>query len=630
MKVIPKMQSGGGMPPFTYYTPVTVPDTTGAVTSGETTTTTSSGSDSTKGQITDKDLMTMLKDIDGLPNDMENLVSSLSKFYTLNNLFQDGRVNTNRLSNQYLSALRKVKVANFNKEQFDLAQKTANENGGLSEIAITPTGKLVVQDEEGNLKQITSDEYINNKDKYYALTNSNLLSLRANSPEFAFNNDILNVVENGIGMSAVTNIIDEAISNLGTTSISKEGYSARQENQITRGIEILQEAASKGISLEGMSLDGLYKTKLLTKDQYQQAQQAVKYIYNMLPSNAKTLLEVKSGNTGNPRKGSLDLIANLVMSKTNSDIDFQLDYQDDLNPDGSKKDTTSSQSDVKSNPLLNMIQGIGGEDTSILINPGSTYQQSVDGKNYSAQDMSNNQYITQTSLEDMLVRSGIGNIVSQNGAITFGDQQISVDNLKNIVYRGTGLKRAILPSKIENGKVVVDLSLVGEYEAAQQEMEKIPENVSDLERNAQMAQILHNHGLDELLDPSTGLPNPRRFSVFLITDGYGTSKDDVVKPSNYLEEINGDDKLYDDINRALSTKDRPYEADAPSLMPGDWFGWYDDIFSGTIYIPISTNQLQGIQGYGDQVKQGTAYTQEANYQRAQKWRNAQSTSTDVL
>jgi len=46
----------------------------------------------------------------------------------------------------------------------------------------------------------------------------------------------------------------------------------------------------------------------------------------MLPSNARTLLEVKSGNTENPRKGSLDLIANLVMSKTNSDIDFQLDY----------------------------------------------------------------------------------------------------------------------------------------------------------------------------------------------------------------------------------------------------------------------------------------------------------------
>lgn len=629
MKIIPKMQSGGGMPPFTYYTPVTVPDTSGTVTTGDTTST-SDGSDTTKGQITDKDLMTMIKDIDGLPNDMNNLVESLSNFYTMGNLFYDGKINTSRLSNQYLSALRKVKVANFNKEQFDLAQKKAGENGGLSEIAITPTGKLIVQDQEGELKQITSDEYVNNKDKYYALTNSNLLSLRANSPQFAFNNDILSVVENGIGMSAVTSIIDEAIANLGTNSISKEGYSARQESQITKGIEILQEAASKGVSLEGISLDGLYKTKLITKDQYQQAQQAVKYIYNMLPSNARTLLEVKSGNVDNPKQGSLDLIANLVMSKTTSDIDFQLDYQDDLNPDGSSKKSNTDSTDVKSNPLLNMIQGIGGEDTSIVMNPGSAYQQSVNGKSYSAQDMSNSQYITQTSLQDMLVRSGVGNIVSQNGAITFGDQQISVDNLKNIVYRGTGLKRAILPSKVENGKVVVDLSLVGEYQAAQSEMEQIPENTSDVERNKQLAQILHNHGLDELLDPSTGLPNPRRFSVFLVTDGYATSKDDVVKKSDYVEEIDADDKLYDDINRALSTKDNPYEADAPSWYPGDWFGWYDDVFSGTIYIPISTNQLQGIQGFGDQVKQETAYNQEANYQRAQKWRNAQSTGSNVL
>mgnify|MGYP006951550366 FL=1 len=48
MKIIPKMQSGGGMPPFTYYTPVTVPDTSGTVTTGDTTST-SDGSDTTKG-----------------------------------------------------------------------------------------------------------------------------------------------------------------------------------------------------------------------------------------------------------------------------------------------------------------------------------------------------------------------------------------------------------------------------------------------------------------------------------------------------------------------------------------------------------------------------------------------------
>lgn len=52
MKIIPKMQSGGGMPPFTYYTPVTVPDTSGAVTTGDTTSApASNSSDTTKGRL---------------------------------------------------------------------------------------------------------------------------------------------------------------------------------------------------------------------------------------------------------------------------------------------------------------------------------------------------------------------------------------------------------------------------------------------------------------------------------------------------------------------------------------------------------------------------------------------------
>ena len=41
--------------------------------------------------------------------------------------------------------------------------------------------------------------------------------------------------------------------------------------------------------------------------------------------------------------------------------------------------------------------------------------------------------------------------------------------------------------EISSGKVVVDLSLVGEYQAAQSEMEQIPENISDVERNKQLA-----------------------------------------------------------------------------------------------------------------------------------------------
>ena len=74
MKVEPivKMQSGGGMPPFTYYTPLGMQDTTnvGAAEQPQ------AVQPSTKEEgITDKDLLKMVDNIDGLPSDTNEILS---------------------------------------------------------------------------------------------------------------------------------------------------------------------------------------------------------------------------------------------------------------------------------------------------------------------------------------------------------------------------------------------------------------------------------------------------------------------------------------------------------------------------------------------------------------------------
>ncbi len=630
-KIIPKMQSGGGMPPFTYYTPVTISDTSGM--ESPKTTSKSNSEDPTKGQVTDKDLLEMVAKIDGLPNDMDDLVQNLNRFYQMDNLFSNGRVNTSQLSSRYLSTLQKLKVANFNKKEYDKAYEKVNSQGGLSELAITDSGRVVVKDSEGNIKQISSQEYLNNRENYQALTNSNLLYMRAHSPELSYRNEILGVVENGIGIPAITKIIEDAIGNLGTATISKQGYSYKKADQILKGVEILQEAANRGVSLEGMTLDGMYKNKLLTKDQYSQAKQAIQYIYETLPTNAHTLLEIKSGNTENPREGALNLITNLVVSRTSSTVDFDTTFQDDLNPDGTKRSATKAeQDDVKSNPLLNMVQGIGGERTTIRLNSGTNTQMSVDGLNYVPQDQSNSSPITETNLENMLVSSGLLGVVSQNGGITFGDQIVESNNLKNIVYRGNGMTRVILPSRLVDGKVVPDFSIMDEYSKAQSEIQQIPENLPQNEQKKKQGEILYKHGLLELLDPNTGLPNLDRFSLFMVADAYGTSKDDVIHDSQFVEEVtNADDKLYQEINQALLDKDNPQELDQFNVFnPFDWFGNYDKIYKASVYIPLNNNKLQAITAYGDQVKYGTAQKQEEYYQRFQKLQQARSTGTNNL
>lgn len=227
MKVEPivKMQSGGGMPPFTYYTPLGMQDTTnvGAAEQPQ------AVQPSTKEEgITDKDLLKMVDNIDGLPSDTNEIIKNLSWLYKQDNLFSKGKINSSSISSRYLQALRQIKNANFNKKEYDSALETVKANGGLNEVAITTTGNVVVQDTEGDIKQVSTDEYLNNRDKYFALKNSDLLYIRAHSNEMANKNDIFNTVRNGIGISAINKIIQGAMGKLGTMSISKEGYSYKK------------------------------------------------------------------------------------------------------------------------------------------------------------------------------------------------------------------------------------------------------------------------------------------------------------------------------------------------------------------------------------------------------------------
>ena len=628
MKVIPRMQSGGGMPPLTYYTPITSPNSQVSSEDTEKTSTTKSG-DTTKGEITNKDYLESLKQIDGLPSDMNKLMTSVGNFYKTRNLFQDGRIDTTTLSSRYISTMNKIKIANFNKAQYDEAKTKVTNSGGLSEIAITDTGKVVVQDSEGQLKQVTTQEYLNNQNKYQALTNSNLLYLRAHNPEFSFKNEILGIVENGIGIPAITKMIQDSIGNLSTNEISKEGYSYKKERYIIKGLEILREASERGVNLEGMSLDGMYKNKLITKDQYQQASQAIQYIYSTLPSNAHTLLEVRSGNTENPKKGALDLITKLVMSKTGTTTNLEVDFQEDLNEDGSSK-TKKTQDQIKSNPLLNIVEGKGGEHGNFELNTGTSVRMSVDGVNYNPVSQKDSSPITETSLQNLLVDSGLMGIVSQNGAITFGDQILDPSDLKNIVYRGKGVSRVILPTRYVDGKYIPDFTIMDEYLEAQKEINKIPKNLSKEEQERQQGEILYKHGLLELLDPSTGLPNLDRFRVFVAADAYGSDKDDVIKNTPLVEEVDSDNKIYENIGKILSTKDNPYELDTfNAFNPLDYFG-VDKIYSGVVYIPINNNKLQSITAYGDQIGESTATQLETDYQQFLKRQSMKSTSASAL
>jgi hypothetical protein len=138
-----------------------------------------------------------------------------------------GLSSSSDIASRYISLINKVKVAKFNKEEYNNAFNQLKGNGGLTEFAITSEGMLIGTNKDGDFEYFTPEEAVrgeHNNGGYQLLTNSNLLYLRANSLDAAFNHELTTVAQNGIGVETITKLISDAITNLGSTSSSEEGY----------------------------------------------------------------------------------------------------------------------------------------------------------------------------------------------------------------------------------------------------------------------------------------------------------------------------------------------------------------------------------------------------------------------
>jgi hypothetical protein len=101
-----------------------------------------------------------------------------------------GLASSSNIASRYISLINKIKVAKFNREEYNNAFNQLKGNGGLNELAVTSEGLLIGTNKDGDFKYFSPDA-VNNKEHakegYSLLTNSNLLFMRANSTDAAFN-----------------------------------------------------------------------------------------------------------------------------------------------------------------------------------------------------------------------------------------------------------------------------------------------------------------------------------------------------------------------------------------------------------------------------------------------------------
>lgn len=596
--ILKYQQGGSAVPPLVSYQPVTV---TGGRQEAPV------ENDQENANLTDKDLLTMLEKLDGLPSDMAVLTQTLQNFYI--DQQYDQFPNTSNIASRYLQALSQMKEANFNKKEYDDAFQTVSKNGGINELAITDRGQLFCVNSEGDFQLMTLSELKSNSD-YNPLTNSELLYYRAQLPQLANNNEFLKVVKNGIGMESVTKMIQDSIGNLGTTSESNEGFARSQASQLLNGLQDFINAQQQSGSYNA-SVDDLYKGKLLTKNQAMQAKAALSYIYNTLPINAKTLLKTKT-QSGTDKEAE-ELVWTLISSKLSSTTDFQLDL-DDSNSSSSK---SNQKGDLDADLILSIQAGDGGHDSVYTLNNKDSVGMTVKGTAYEQIKDTQGNHIGRTSVENLLNDSGLRSIINADNGIYFGNQRVDLDSLLNIAYDGKGLLRVNLPVRSDGSP---NFDLLEEYSNAQAEFLLSPQ--TDEDRLRIFGDTEKYPGLSSLIKP-TGELDMDKFAPFIVASGMTT--DGMVeidkKQNKFITEVKQSPELVQQLKTSLATGSGK-ETQYPDIDEYDWTEWlmpefinsYDHIFKGNIYIPLNMNKAAAALGGNQTIDTNTGQMLEKEYQ----------------
>lgn len=563
----------------------------------------SSSSSGSKDELNIKDVLKVFDGVKGLPVDVQYVLKDFKQMFEDDTLFSfSGKPSYSSLVTYYLNNIGKFNALGHSKELYEEARKQLIANNSLDEIAIDRNGRVVVSTGDG-LDAVTMDEF--KKGDYTALTNRELLDLR--QKKLPFGDSIYNTMT-GVGMDSVIKKVNDIVHSLGTSEKNISGYTAKQSDAIRSGLTTMKEL--QGVEASAMTVDGLYKNKAITKDQAQQAKLALQAVYNSLTPQERTLLSIHSQG-GSPT----ETLSSIILSRTSDTIEFEPTLQATLNPDGTKKETTKTEKepgDENDNPLTQMQEQKGGVHTQLTwITKEGVQAMHTPGTEY---PMLNN-VKGDMSIKSMLTASGIAGITQGYGGITMGDQVIPYENLKDVMYEDRGGAVAVLPTTTDpQGNKKVDLSVLNDYNEI---VNNIPYEQGSAEWARELAKGLKEKGLDQYLEGSDTI-DPRRFGLFLMVTGYTTDRWNFRKDSQFIEKVsNPSQDLAKRMSTALSTdKDNTnYEVDIDNWGLGWLFeGGYDDIYRGTVYIPLNPNRNSAVSAFGGQVKHSTGQLYERNYQ----------------
>ena len=598
-----KYQAGGGLP-FVGFTPVFATSETGVP---QTQTT-----EKEEG-LTTKAILELLKDVDGLPSDIDAIHAALSSFL-VDDVNDPLGLDSSNIASYYMSILSNIKKAKANREWYDKAYDQLREKGALNELAVDSRGSFIGMNSEGDFERFTAEQIANQElNGYHILTNSELLDIRARYPNAAFNSNLIMEAANGISIQQVTEYINKTIQGLGSDKETTQVF-GNQSKEVLAGLQQLQQAAQE--VGQDLSISELYEANIFTEQQVRQANYALSYLYQTLPTNMKALLFARTGS----EHEALKLIKTMVESK--------LSYSQKLefSPKNTKTGKTSSGKKTGSvtidglelSPAQMLQQGFG-ERESVLIQNNSTTGLQVEAITMPVTTGSNGEPVGATTLEGV-ARSQYGGLLNFTNA-SMGGNIIPFEGRRNIAVDGSKIYSMYLPidqnEYYTKGNIIPDIALIDKVHKINQIIKE--KQITD---PTQINQMYEEAGLPAYMNED-GTINPTSYRRFGVLNG--TALDNAFGQSfiesSYLKKIDDDDIINGAISIMNIGRDKSdrVEYDSKSFFNfGGLLGDYDTVYQGTIFIPMSNDVFLGIAGSGNNIESDEANELEAQQQQKQR------------
>lgn len=438
-----------------------------------------------------KEIVDVLKE-SGIQSDVDTFLSQANAFLTksksLSRVSLFGGENTDYSMSDLVSILSMANRVKQNKIQHTEATNRLDNQDAWNEVAVTTTGKVYVYEKDRGLKTVSAEDYYENKDNYQALTNSQVLGLREQDNNLAFNGDILKDISASLGMKSVVTEL--------TDIVNKFGMTTRSEYIQNTG-EVVSKSVYDGMQmLIGQGPDGYYK--VTTKSERENVDSALRYLWSALGTDGQAKLRAETVvNGGDPSKNQYDILLQVLQHHT--DYSQTPEFDKTVTEYEVEKDKKANEALTPESRTEMIARGYGIREKIEIVprvdSPDKPQAAiTADAINFGQLlDKQGDMLDGLMSLREVLKQDPAFRAQTDAKNITFGNIRLNQGDLDKIVVdtNWNNLSGVYLPYKEEGAGIVPDFSMIDAYNFVEQKLKDNPNMIA-----AEVQKLLKSKGIN--------------------------------------------------------------------------------------------------------------------------------------